>query len=181
MAKQTHDKTTCPKYRISLRRLGTLTAKQWYLLGHKSKEKCKRYFNRKTKREERRDNDSNEIESNNVDSKNYRLTEEEFAIKTKAFNRRLGENPSDIDHWLDFVQHQDNFYMKLTKLQLVERKLDVLCKALKENPANDQLYRVYVDIIEKNYPSFEVSKLLDTLLEKGNFFYLQLIIKIIKI
>lgn len=96
------------------------------------------------------------------------LSEEEFTIKNRSYNKRLGEHPGDVDLWLEFVQHQNYTYMKSTKLQIVERKLDILDKALRENPSNEQLYNLYVNIIEQAYPSFEVSKILDKLLLKGN-------------
>ena len=96
-----------------------------------------------------------------------RLTEDEFFNKNKSYNKRLGENPGDIELWLEFVKHQDLTNMKSTKLQITERKMDILDKALKENPSNDELYKLYIDIIDATYPSFEVSKILDKLLAKG--------------
>lgn len=45
----------------------------------------------------------------------------------------------------------------------------ILDKALRENAGNDRLYAVYVDVLERTYPSFEVSKLLDGLLAKGKY------------
>lgn len=97
-----------------------------------------------------------------------RQTEDEFVTANKSFNKRLGENPSNIDLWIDFVKHQDFTHMKSTKLQIVERKLDILEKALQENSSNNDLYKQYVEIIDGAYPSFEVSKILDKLLSKGN-------------
>lgn len=95
-----------------------------------------------------------------------RLTEEDFVNKNRTFNKQLGENPGDITIWLEFVQHQDKTPQKATKLQIAERKIDILDKALRENAGNDRLYELYVDVLERTYPSFEVSKFLDGLLAK---------------
>lgn len=100
-----------------------------------------------------------------------RLDEEEFISRNRSFNKNLGENPSDIDLWIQFVRHQDLTHMKSAKLQIVERKLDILDKALRSNPSNEQLYKLYVEIIDRAYPSFEVSKILDKLLSKGKIFF----------
>lgn len=97
-----------------------------------------------------------------------RLTEDEFTLKNRSFNKGLGENPGDIELWLQFIRHQDFTHMKSTKLQIVERKMDILDKALKENSSNEQLYKLYAEVIDRAYPSFEVSKILSKLLAKGD-------------
>lgn len=158
-------KTQCPRYRVRVRRLGTLTPRQWQLLrGNLANRTTKRYFSRKSKRTQ---DDQDAAKSEIAVRRDMRLTEEEFAMKTKSFNQRLGEDPSAIDAWLDYVRHQDRFYTKITKLTLTERKMDILNRALRENPHCDELKRTYVDLIEQTYPSFEVSKILSGLLEKG--------------
>lgn len=80
---------------------------------------------------------------------------------------QLMSNQNDIDLWLELVRFQEHFYMKMTKIQLAERKMEILNKALRDNPKNDRIYREYVDILEKTYPSFEVSKFLENLIQKG--------------
>lgn len=158
-------KTSCPRYRVHMRRLGSLTSRQWHLwCGTYADRRSKRYFSRKNKRTQ---DDIDATKSEIAVRREMRLTEEEFALRTKTFNQRLGENPSTIDVWLEYVGHQDRFYTKITKLQLTERKMDILNRALRENPDCDQLKRTYVDLIEQTYPSFEVSKILSGLLEKG--------------
>lgn len=99
-----------------------------------------------------------------------RLNEEEFVARNRSFNKQLGQNPGDIELWIEFVRHQELTHMKSAKLQIVERKLDILDKALRENPSNEKLYKLYVEIIDRAYPSFEVSKILDKLLSKGKIF-----------
>lgn len=100
-------------------------------------------------------------------NKEESLSEEDFSIKNKEFNRQLGENPGNIDLWIQFINHQDMSHMKSTKIQVVERKLDILNKALRENPKNEDLYKLYILTIDRAFPSFEVSKILDQLLSKG--------------
>lgn len=155
----------CPRYRIRVRRLGTLTPRQWQLLRVSSADRSsQRYFSRKNKR---REDDRDAAETKIAVRRDLRLIEEEFTLKTKSFNQRLGQDPSAIDVWLDYVEHQNRFYTKITKLQLAERKMEILNRALRENPDSDQLKRTYVDLIEQTYPSFEVSKILNGLLDRG--------------
>ncbi|KAJ6647678.1 Nuclear exosome regulator NRDE2 [Pseudolycoriella hygida] len=99
-------------------------------------------------------------------NKEEKLSEEDFSIKNKEFNRQLGENPGRIELWIQFIHHQDMSHMKSTKTQVVESKLDILNKALRENPKNEDLYKLYIQVIDRAYPSFEVSKILDQLLAK---------------
>lgn len=115
-------------------------------------------------------NKKDKIECGDWDDKEQ-LPEEEFTLKNRSFNKRLGENPGDVDLWLQFVDHQNFTHMKSTKLQIVDRKLDILDKALRENPSNEKLYKLYAEICDRVYPSFEVSKILDKLLLKGKIAY----------
>lgn len=150
---QTLHRPACPKYKIYLRSLGSIQRSY-------NSKKFKRYYIK---------NKKDKIQCNDRDDPTMiidRMDEIEFVNKNKLFNRKLGENPSDVTLWLDFVQHQDFTYMKSTKIQIVERKIDILEKALRENSSNEQLYRLYVDIIDQTYPSFEVSKILDRMLAK---------------
>lgn len=101
-------------------------------------------------------------------NKEESLSEEDFSIKNKEFNRQLGENPGNVELWLQFINHQDMSHMKSTKTQVVERKLDILNKALRENPKNEDLYKLYINLIDRAFPSFEVSKILEQLLAKGS-------------
>lgn len=162
--KDTLDKSNCPRYRTHLRRVGKLTAKELRFLHRNEHAKSRRYFSPKFMRQFY-ENDVEQSESSL--RKAFRLGEEEFALRTKSFNQRLNESPKSIETWLEYVGHQECFYAKLTKLQLAERKLEILNKALREIPDGDALKKTYVDILEQTYPSFEVSKILDTLLDRG--------------
>lgn len=160
MTKNTLEKTICPRYRVRLRQLGSFTPYQVFLLHIKTMGKYKRYYRLKAK------------SLRKADEVSPRSTEKEFQSKTKKINKRLTENPNDIKLWLELVKLQDNFYMKSTKAERTERKINILKRALIENLGNNELYREYIRIIKRNHPSFEVSKILESLLEKGNFFYL---------
>lgn len=130
------------------------------LIGHIHRQRftqVKRYF-LKSKKDKIAVGDWNKEES---------LSEEEFSVRNKEFNRQLGENPGNIELWMKFINHQDLSHMKSTKIQVVERKLDILNKALRENPKNEDLYKLYIQVIDRAFPSFEVSKILDQLLSKG--------------
>lgn len=175
----TMDKRDVARYHINVRLLGTLTHQQWQMMYRSKKEKSKRYFVGNI------GNDSGDEAGNsgvgasasssnkdnnksNSTTKTYRLTEDEFIAKTKIFTKRLADDANDIDAWLEYVRFQENFYMKMTKVQLAERKMEILHRALHDNSSNERLYREYVSILESAYPSFEVSKFLDNLIQKGN-------------
>lgn len=166
LTKWAPDKQDFTKYRIRCKRIGTLTPQQYMILRRQSKEKSKRYYNRKNKIEKNVPAEDGGAGDKEI-SKTTRLTEDEFTLKTKTFNRHLGSNTGDVSMWLEYVRFQQHFYMKMSKIQMAERKMEILNKALRENPGNDQLYIEYVDVIEQTYPSFEVSKFLDDLLQKG--------------
>lgn len=109
--------------------------------------------------------------NNSETATNLQLNDVEFSDKSKYYNKKLGENPGDINLWMEFINLQDFQPMKIiNKTQLTERKMNILDKALKENPSNEQLYKLYVDIINNTYPSFDVSKILEKLLLKGKIF-----------
>lgn len=105
-----------------------------------------------------------------------RLDEADFVRQNRDYNQRLGQHADDIDTWLRFVRHQDQTPQRLTNVQLAERKMDILNRALADNlnvgasrtegDACDRLYAEYADVIERTFPSFEVSRLLDGLLAK---------------
>lgn len=102
-----------------------------------------------------------------------KLTEDEFTAQTKEFNKNLlSLHYQNIDMWLDFVELQERFHMRLSKVQLAERKMEILNKALRSNKGDDRLYDKYIEILEQTFPSFEVSHYLDGLIDKGTFFAL---------
>lgn len=172
------DKCDVARYHVKMHLLGTLTPQQWQMMFKSKKAKSKRYFvwnvDKKSGDEPAAaDDDANASTSKKDDTttaataKAYRLTEDEFIARSKTFNNRLAEDSGDIDTWLEHVRFQEHFYMKITKVQLAERKMEILNRALHENPSNDRLYREYIGVLEWAYPSFEVSKFLDNLIKKG--------------
>lgn len=167
---ETLNKNDSARYRVHFHHIGTLTSEQWRILHRRSKEKSKRYFT-KYKPEKTKTTTDGDAEEEKETSKNHRLNEDDFIAKTKVFNKNLLSNSHDIDIWLEYVRFQEHFYMKMTKVQMAERKMEILNKALRDNPSNDQLYREYINILELAYPSFEVSKFLDVLIQKGKIVF----------
>lgn len=161
-------KDDAARYRIHFHHIGTLTAEQWRLFHRRSTDKPKRYFT-KFKTDKPKPTDGDAVEDEKESAKTHRLSEDEFTAKTKVLNKTLLANPKDIDSWLEYIRFQEHFYMKMTKIQLAERKMEILNKALRDNASNERLYREYIDIIEQTYPSFEVSKFLDVLIQKGSY------------
>lgn len=162
---ETLNKNDSARYRVNFHRIGTLTPEQWRILHRRSKEKSKRYFT-KLKAEKSKSIDGDDDEEKET-AKTHRLDEEEFTAKTKVYNKNLATNQHDIEMWLEYIRFQEHFYMKMTKVQMAERKMEILNKALRDNPSNDQLYHEYMHVLESTYPSFEVSKFLDILIQKG--------------
>lgn len=144
----------CPQYFCS-RGLGPIAKKQ-----KKKKDSFKRYFSKKFQ--------SRLSDSRSKDlSIDPPLDEEAFLEGNKLLNKSTMENVKNIQAWIDLVQFQDRTPMKtVSKLQLTERKLDILDKALSHNPFSSALYTEYVDIADRVLPSFEVSKIIEKLLNK---------------
>lgn len=169
---ETLKKGDSARYRVNFHHIGTLTAEQWRILHRRSKDKPRRYFTKhkssSSAEKTKEDGGQSVADDEKETSKNHRLSEEEFTAKTKIFNKELLANVTNIDLWLEFVRFQEHFYMKMSKVQLAERKMEILNRALRDNLSNERLYREYIEIIEGAYPSFEVSTLLDRLIHKGN-------------
>ncbi|XP_059622663.1 nuclear exosome regulator NRDE2 [Phlebotomus argentipes] len=140
----------CPRYYTSRVVLGKAPRSE--------NVKYRRYFTRKPKK------------SDQVPDKEgkYQLSEEEFLEKNKELNAKVRQEPYNIANWVEFVEFQSLTLVKssTTKVNIAERKMGILDKALTLNPANEELYAVYVDTITAVFPSFEVSKILDRLLAK---------------
>ncbi|XP_055694670.1 nuclear exosome regulator NRDE2 isoform X2 [Lutzomyia longipalpis] len=140
----------CPRYHSSNHVLGK--PKRYENFKHV------RYFARKPKK------------SDQVPDKEgqYQLSEEEFLKKNKEFNTELRKEPGNITKWVEFINFQSQGLLKssTTNIQVAERKIGILNKALTLNACNEELYALYVDIVTAVYPSFEVSKILDKLLAK---------------
>lgn len=153
---KTLNKKTAARYHVCLQQIGT----PWRSDHHRPKSKVQRYFSKPkgTKAKALVDEEATKV---------HRVTETEFMAKTKVLNKNLLANAKDIDTWLELIEYQQHFYMKMTKVQVAERKMDILHQALRDNPSDDRLYREYIAVLENAYPSFEVSKFLDVLIEKG--------------
>lgn len=143
-------KPACPRYKVQLPHLGRFRHWKW--------TPSKRYFEKVKRRDE-------------AALDKIKPTDELFTMQTKAIKEVLTQHPKDIDQWFKYVNHQNSFPMSATKIQITERKLDVLKQALLANHGNDMLYCEYVRIIEETYPSYEVSKILEGLISKGEWLH----------
>lgn len=162
-AMETLDRNDSARYRVHFHHIGTITSEQWRMLYRRPRENVKRYFT-KFKSETNKNNDGKDGKE---PAKMHSLSEDDFTAKTKVFNKNLATDSHNIEMWLEYVHFQDHFYMKMTKVQMAERKMEILNKALRENPNNNELYHEYINVLECAYPSFEVSKFLDILIQKG--------------
>lgn len=144
----------CPVYHSSSR-LGAFTRSS-----KKKKKEFKRYFSTKF---QKRFKESRSKSGSTAPL----ITENEFLETNKLLNQSTMCNVQNISAWVDLVQFQDQTPMKnIPKTQLAERKFDILNKALVHNPLSDELYTVYLNIANEVLPSFEVSKIVEKLLQK---------------
>ena len=72
------------------------------------------------------------------------ITEEESVMRiTKEFNKKINENPKNIDLWVEFINIQDKFSLSIGSLKnktaVIDRKISILEKALNLNPFNEKL------------------------------------------
>ncbi|KAA0711184.1 Protein NRDE2 -like protein [Triplophysa tibetana] len=79
----------------------------------------------------------------------------QLTSRVEEFNRKLRENPTDIQMWLDFVQYQDEMAFgsgsfsaikesdvdarKMSHRAILEKKLSIMDKAVESNPGNVDL------------------------------------------
>ncbi|KAK9115859.1 hypothetical protein Sjap_014806 [Stephania japonica] len=69
--------------------------------------------------------------------------EDEMLRKTRDFNRRTREFPHDEKVWIEFAEFQDkvasNQPQKAARMQMLEKKISILEKAVEVNPDNEEL------------------------------------------
>ncbi|KAK5650391.1 hypothetical protein RI129_001420 [Pyrocoelia pectoralis] len=164
-----------PKYRSNFRIWG---------LQRPIKKKYKRYYQMLI---EKLDNSGDEptITKKDLDKNISVEINEEFTgfkqesdmSKTTAFyNKGLGENPRNIEMWLQYVRFQDvifkfeKTYRKGSfakgKRVTAERKLAILDKALTHNPDSEILMRERINTAVGAYPADELHVQLKSLVEK---------------
>lgn len=158
---RTLHKPACPRYRY---RSGYVLGKGFSCKSNVKETilKCgKRYFRNKCYIQ-------NDTVCNNTQ---IALDENEYTARLGQLNRRILQPSSDIQVWLELLSLQERNPYKWSRLLLAEKKLDIINRALISFPRNEQLYRIYIDIINATYPSFEVTKILDRLLLKDPYSY----------
>ncbi|XP_071453752.1 nuclear exosome regulator NRDE2 [Hetaerina americana] len=82
---------------------------------------------------------------------------------TGSFNQKLMEHPHDIRAWLEFLRFQDRaselrFRGGCSRRAMAQRKLDILSKALQENPRSWLLLREKVHLEQILYPPDELEQ-----------------------
>lgn len=102
--------------------------------------------------------------------------ESDMSRTTAYYNRKLTENPSNIELWLKYVHFQDSvfkFEKTYRKGSIVkgirvtaERKLAILDKALSHNPNSEALMRERLNTAVAAYPADELQVQLKNLVEK---------------
>ncbi|KAG8223503.1 hypothetical protein J437_LFUL004971 [Ladona fulva] len=97
--------------------------------------------------------------------------EQEVQHATELFNSRLNKNPQDVRTWLEFLRFQDRatelqFRGGRSKRALAQRKIDILEKALRENPRSWLLQREKVHLEKFLYPPDELEQRLGKEAEK---------------
>ncbi|XP_004527132.1 protein NRDE2 homolog [Ceratitis capitata] len=158
---RTLHKPACPRYRRSFgHAMGTLRWNELLSAGTTLKLR-KRYFQNKLT------TSRNPICNGILPA----LDENEYTSRLGQLNRKTLEPTCDLQVWLDLISLQEQNPYKWTRLLLAERKLDIINRALLSFPRNEQLYRIYIDIINVTYPSFEVTKMIDRLLIKDPHSY----------
>lgn len=68
--------------------------------------------------------------------------------KQVEFNKRLRSEPKNISLWLEFIAFQDDIYGG-TKSKLIERKVDILKRAIELNPRDLELVTLHLSLAEE--------------------------------
>lgn len=97
--------------------------------------------------------------------------EQELLQKTAEFNKKLDEYPNNVELWLEYVKFQDlkdQFETTKTNQNIkAERKLAILDKAVKLNPASNCLLKEKLNIMEQIYSPDKVAEDVRQMLEKN--------------
>ncbi|KAF5273086.1 hypothetical protein FQR65_LT04828 [Abscondita terminalis] len=152
---------------------------------HKSyRKKLKRYYQIAIEKTENEDEEPKitrkDLEKNVPIRKAFDPTnlkhESDMSKSTAYYNRKLTENPANIELWLKYVQFQDavfKFEKTYRKGSMVkgirvtaERKLAILDKALSHNPNCEDLMRARLNTAVAAYPADELQIQLKSLVEK---------------
>ncbi|KAL9911004.1 nuclear exosome regulator NRDE2 [Glossina fuscipes fuscipes] len=122
-----------------------------------NKNKSKRYFQCKELK--------NEISTPQI----YPLEENDYTAQMGILNRKTIEFCRELQPWLDLIELQDRNPYKWSRLRVSEKQLEYIQKALHYHPRNEKLYCKYIDIVRATYPSHDVTKMLESLLNKDPY------------
>uniref|UniRef100_A0A1B6MGW1 Protein NRDE2 homolog n=1 Tax=Graphocephala atropunctata TaxID=36148 RepID=A0A1B6MGW1_9HEMI len=135
------------KYSLYFQRYRYMKAK------YKKERKVRRYFIHVSNKEDTR---SREYDDDGG------AKEVELTRATEDYNKRLADNPADVDVWLQYVQFQDTVYdferiyrknpmggERVTS----ERKLAIVERAIKSNPVSERLLAERLELCERLWPA----------------------------
>ncbi|KAL5289275.1 NRDE2 family protein [Megaselia abdita] len=140
-------KPACPEYKVFFSTIGKIKSQ-------KELKPSSRYFKLK------RSKNSGQVELVK------QLSEDEYDSKLCEYNTNVIRFPKDIKHWLKLIEFQDQAPCKWTGLVLAEKKLDIVERALYHLPGNEDLYQLYLKMVNVCFASYEVSKKIYHLISK---------------
>ncbi|XP_026667820.1 protein NRDE2 homolog [Ceratina calcarata] len=101
--------------------------------------------------------------------------EELQKAKTKEYNEKLTDNPNDVTLWLEFIEFQDTlgYFQQYQTAKDIHRattlrKLSIVEKALEKNADSTILLKVKLSLMGELSPADELSKQLETLVNKNS-------------
>lgn len=122
-----------------------------------------------------------------VDDKNTdEVMEDETSAKNKVeeLNKKLDKDSKDVDTWIELAEFQDVYYKFLQinyksnierERAAMNRKLNILDKAMEKNAINEKLQRMWLDTVAQVLPSEEASNKIESYIkDTGGSFMLWL-------
>ncbi|XP_046689261.1 nuclear exosome regulator NRDE2 isoform X2 [Homalodisca vitripennis] len=118
----------------------------------KKERKVRRYFILVSRKDDNKSIDYNDDAG---------AKEEDLTRTTEDFNRKLANNPTDVDVWLQYIQFQDTVFdfEKIYRRNPMggervtsERKLAIVERAIQKNPASELLLEERLELCERLWP-----------------------------
>ncbi|KAL5008670.1 hypothetical protein ScPMuIL_014251 [Solemya velum] len=116
-------------------------------------------------------------EPSTPDDSEMTIVKDEDSQLIESYNRKLRQNPHDIQTWFEFVKFQDRLRdkgldsqvnvkekHKNTALAVLEKKIAILEKAMEENPACIELKLKYFQLCQEIWEGDRINKELEKLL-----------------
>lgn len=99
-------------------------------------------------------------------SENENLESNLFS-KAKKLNEKVEREPSNVNNWLELIEFQDEYVKLITKSSnsigfVLEKKVEIVRKALLKNPGNEQLMIIHMHLAEELEDSKSIQELWET-------------------